>query len=144
MDMFMDKLVQKFTPQETTKANTSADAEDLKRMRNRVAEYNECLDRLQALLEENGATKEGGEFIAKIDASLHKECIKVYRNMQAVVVEESGKIQELEEEVAVTTSKILKKTNTMLGLAIAAFSMSVVSFGVAIFVVLQLFGIKLF
>lgn len=144
MDMFMDKLVQKFTPQETTKANTSADAEDLKRMRNRVAEYNECLDRLQALLEENGATKEGGEFIAKIDASLHKECIKVYRNMQAVVVEESGKIQEMEEEVAVTTSKILKKTNTMLGLAIVAFSMSVVSFGVAIFVVLQLFGIKLF
>ena len=56
----------------------------------------------------------------------------------------AGKIQELEEEVAVTTSKILKKTNTMLGLAIAAFSMSVVSFGVAIFVVLQLFGIKLF
>lgn len=140
----MDKLVQKFTPQETTKANTSADAEDLKRMRNRVAEYNDCLDRLQALLEENGATKEGGEFIAKIDASLHKECIKVYRNMQAVVVEESGKIQEMEEEVAVTTSKILKKTNTMLGLAIAAFSMSVVSFAVAIFVVLQLFGIKLF
>ncbi len=144
MDMFMDKLAQKFTAQEMIKANTAADAEELKKMRNRVAEYNECLDRLQTLLEENGATKDGGDLMAKVDASLHKECVKVYRNMQAVVVEESGKIQQLEEEVSKNTAKMLKKTNTMLGLAIAAFSMSVVSFVVAMYIVLQLFGIKLF
>lgn len=144
MDMFIDKLAQKFTPQEMIKANTAADAEELKKMRNRVAEYNECLDRLQTLLEENGATKDSGDLMAKVDASLHKECVKVYRNMQAVVVEESGKIQQLEEEVSQNTAKMLKKTNTMLGLAIAAFSMSVVSFVVAMYIVLQLFGIKLF
>ena len=47
MDMFMDKLAQKLTAQEIIKANTAADIEELNKLKNQIAEYNECLARLQ-------------------------------------------------------------------------------------------------
>ena len=52
MDMFMDKLAQKLTAQEMIKANTAADTEELNRLKSRVAAYNECLEKLQKLIDE--------------------------------------------------------------------------------------------
>ena len=46
MDMFMDKLAQKLTAQEIIKANTAADVEELNKLKNQIAEYNECLAKL--------------------------------------------------------------------------------------------------
>ena len=52
MDMFMDKLAQKLTAQEIIKANTAADVEELNRLKNQIAEYNECVTRLQKLIDD--------------------------------------------------------------------------------------------
>lgn len=66
MDMFMDKLAQKLTAQEIIKANTTAETEELNRLRNQIEEYDRCLERLQQLLDEGaeklqGGTSENGE-----------------------------------------------------------------------------------
>ncbi len=55
MDMFMDKLAQKLTAQDIIKANTAADVEELNRLKNQIAEYNECLVRLQKLIDDGSA-----------------------------------------------------------------------------------------
>lgn len=55
MDMFMDKLAQKLTAQEIIKANTAADIEELNRLKNQIAEYNECLAKLQKLIDDGAA-----------------------------------------------------------------------------------------
>lgn len=52
MDMFMDKLAQKLTAQEIIKANTAADVEELNKLKNQIAEYNECLGKLQKLIDD--------------------------------------------------------------------------------------------
>ena len=59
MDMFMDKLAQKLTAQEIIKANTAADVEELNKLKNQIAEYNECLAKLQKLIDD-GAGKLAG------------------------------------------------------------------------------------
>ena len=59
MDMFMDKLAQKLTAQEIIKANTAADVEELNKLKNQIAEYNECLAKLQKLID-YGAGKLAG------------------------------------------------------------------------------------
>ena len=167
MDTFMDKLAQKLTAQEMIRANTAAETEEMNRLKNRISEYNECLDRLQKLIA-SGVVKldeakvDGGEInrlvqesIAKIqemqndaqvmeelEASLnemkvmlegqlnekiensnenvHKECVKVYRNVQAVVVEESGKQTENIANVQADVKKLTGKVNAVLGISIAA------------------------
>ncbi len=147
MDMFMDKLAQKFAPQETNKS-TTADTEELKRMRNRVAEYNECLDRLQEMLAENGVQVDSAEvsekIAAKLDANIHRECVKVYRNVQAVVTDESDKLMLAIEEVNATCKKTAKRAGATLGLAIAAFTLSVISFLGVAWLLLLSWNIKLF
>ena len=191
MDMFMDKLAQKLTAQEIIKANAAADAEELDKLKNQIAEYNECLVKLQALIEDGTAKLEGArvdgdqinclveegigkiramqqdhtvqdqlkavykrlaEQIAGVDKSLqegmdkllqmeeesgdklnarlsaveeniHKECVKVYRNVQAVVVEENGKQKEEFEEIKTTGGKL----GVVLGVSVAALIFSLVS-----------------
>ena len=51
MDMFKDKLVHKMTAQEIIKANTEADTKELNKLKSQVAAYDECLTRLQKLIE---------------------------------------------------------------------------------------------
>ncbi len=191
MDMFMDKLAQKLTAQEIIKANAAADAEELGKLKNQIAEYNQCLEKLQALIEEGtvkleGARIDGGQInclveesigkirsmqqdhtaldqlkaaykrlaeqmtgvekslqegmdkllqleegsgdqldarLSAVEESIHKECVKVYRNVQAVVVEESGKQKEELAEVKTASGKL----GVVLGVSIAAFIFSLVS-----------------
>lgn len=47
MDTFMDKLAQKLTAQEMIKANSAADAEELRQLRGQIKEYNDCLAQMQ-------------------------------------------------------------------------------------------------
>lgn len=77
MDMFMDKLAQKMTAQEIIRANTTAETEELNKLRNQVAEYNECLARLQQLIEEGaeklkGPQVDGGELNRLVEESINK------------------------------------------------------------------------
>ena len=191
MDMFMDKLAQKLTAQEIIKANAAADAEELGKLKNQIAEYNECLEKLQALIEEGTAkleearadkdqisqlVEEGIEKIRSIqqdhtaldplkaaykrmteqitgmdkafqegleklmqqaegsddqldarlsavEEGIHKECVKVYRNVQAVVVEESRKQKEDLAEIKAAGSKL----GVVLGVSVTALIFSLVA-----------------
>jgi len=158
MDNFIDKLAQNFTAQEMIKANSQAEAEEMKRLQTQVAEYERILqemrklnykntelsEKLDLMIGDNAAKIEGmkiderkflallrdltdeqtrnrEEELAKKEAErleqeqaqekqkesdlkaitellddrfqrsddfAHKENVKVYRNVQAVVVEE--------------------------------------------------------
>ncbi len=249
MDIFMDKLAQKINAQEIIKANTTAEIQELNGLRSRVAEYNECLDRLQKLVDENAAGLKGAsrettaeikrlveESLAKIraiqqDASgleklggqigdmraqvdsvngqlgnvdgqlgdmkvqvdsingqlgsmsaqlgeakgelankleqlsvrleekpdenpgdgleerftaveenVHKECVKVYRNVQAVVVEESGKQGEALAEMSEKLNAMKGRLGIVLGISVAALVFSLAG---AVLQLLDLLGIGL-
>ena len=226
MDMFMDKLAQKLTAQEIIKANTAADVEELNKLKNQIAEYNECLSKLQKLIDDGftklsgfqagegetaraveegtGRTKalqesveglkrlmaqqqerleklensavqqtealtgqtslltEGvaarmealadrtetlstsvGEKIDQlcgqleaqassgleerlnlVEENVHKECVKVYRNVQAVMVEESGRQSEALSETKADMASVRGKLNAVLGVSVAAVVLS--------------------
>lgn len=200
MDIFMDKLAQRHNAQEIIRANTTAEAEELDKLRDRVAEYNECLDRLKGLVEENAAGLKGAagknveeinrlveeslvkireiqrdsaeleklraqlgdmngaisdkfdqlskqlegtaqqlketaaensddklsEKFAATDENVHKECVKVYRNVQAVIMEENEKHVETLKEVSGQLNAMKGKFGAVLGISIAALIVSLV------------------
>lgn len=180
MDSFMDKLAQKLTAQEMIRANSAADAEEMKKLKSQIKEYRDILDRLQQMVDEGSAKlhqmqavssdneelqtaleqlKQSVEIkvnrlnenldqmdesiglqlssmsenwnqleqtingkIVAVGDNVHKECVKVYRNVQAVVVEENGK----QTENIVEAVKGLKgKLGAVLGVSIAALILSV-------------------
>lgn len=237
MDMFMDKLAQKLTAQEIIKANTAADVEELNKLKNQIAEYNECLAKLRKLIddgagklagiraeeselarlveESSGRTKalqqdvgnlqektqqqqerfdkmeksvtvrmealsastadqlktlaeqaealsvssanqlealasqtevlsatvgakidqlcgqleaqaSGGlsERLDQVEENVHKECVKVYRNVQAVMVEESGKQSEALDGTKSDVASLKGKLGAVLGVSVAAAILS--------------------
>lgn len=199
MDMFMDKLAQRLNAQEIIKANTTAETEELNKLRSRVVEYNECLDKLNALVESSSAklegaqvdnrelqnlvgeiyssvvalqnlTEENAEDIGDITESLegvlkeslekiaamqqgveaivassgdnvHKECVKVYRNVQAVVVEEGAKQAENLELVTAKVNAVKSKASAALGFSIVTFVLVLCSVAMQ---VLEFLNISLF
>ena len=210
MDMFMDKLAQKLTAQEIIHANTAADVEELNKLKNQIAEYNECLTKLQKLIDDgflklsnaqtedekaNQTIKESIseiknmqkkveafsqnlgqfqeqlvsvdksvawqlEFMSKtmgekfdqlcgqleaqasgrmsdrldiIEENMHKECVKVYRNVQAVMVEENGKQNETLGETKTSVTGVKSKLGAIMGISVTAMLLSLIS------VLLQIF-----
>lgn len=142
MDNFIDKLAQKFTAGEVIRANQAAEEQELRKLRQQVEEYENCLKEMRKLQLRNTETTEGmkqlleesragldsltkeslkkieqvravsssekqeekltellklleknqkeiEEWFKKADDFLHKENVKVYRNVQAVITEES-------------------------------------------------------
>lgn len=234
MDMFMDKLAQKLTAQEIIKANTAADVEELNKLKNQIAEYNECLSKMQKLIDdgfvrlsgirtgeeetaqameamtqklealqqdveglrkvtevqqerldridksaalqmeslggqvkslnaglgtrlealagqtENVSTCVGekidqlcgqleaqasgglSERLDLMEENVHKECVKVYRNVQAVMVEESGKQGEALSEAKTAVMSVRGKLGAVLGISVAAAVISLVSLALQI------------
>ena len=202
MDNFMDKLVQKLNSQEVIKANSQAEAAELKRLQEQIEAYEECLAEIKEVNQKNEEllgqaqeiegksrehfeqakeqtekldmlcgklhqlVEEGIEKIAAIpemdeeerkrqnaetrgaieeirtvleenqsrlsslfaesDEFVHKENVKVYRNVQAVIVDEiKGQTNQLvaEQEVCREQSAGLKKllvVTILLSLANAA------------------------
>ena len=199
MDMFMDKLAQRLNAQEIIKANTTAETEELNNLRSRVTEYNECLDKLSALIESSTAKLDGAqvdnsdvkavaesiqssveavkaiaegnaddieaiaqdvetllkESLEKIESmrqgvetivassgdNVHKECVKVYRNVQAVVVEEGSKQAESLELVSAKVNSVRGKAGAALGISIATLVLVLCN---VVMQILQLLNVKLF
>ena len=163
MDNFMDKLAQKWNAGELIKANSAAEAMELRRLQEQVAEYEtilqemrklnlknaeltessrelvnhgvgeirkllvdtkrdnnieetltkmeEQLQQLQALLSNENDQKEVADIIAaRTEDFVHKENVKVYRNVQAVVVD-NLKLQT--EELKQENEKFSKKIKGM-------------------------------
>lgn len=183
MDTFIDKLAQKLTAQEMIKANAAADAAELKRIRNQVAQYEAALQEIREACrmnaEASGAVRQvteealeklvsadrenAGKVQMLIDTSLekirklqleeqdllrleeqmearleeqmeklrsnlnplfveltdhvHKENVKVYRNVQAVVVEEAAKSGE---NMAKAVRSLSGKLSAVLGVSVMA------------------------
>lgn len=208
MDMFMDKLAQKLTAQEIIRANSAADTEELNRLRNQIAEYNDCLTKLQKLIDEgiekfqafqmgsseldgmmednigkvsaalrqdvselterleeldmklgtsnepvlNALTgleksleeklqqfdsklgeQDDGQLAEKlnvVDENVHKECVKVYRNVQAVILAEGEKQREAISDSIFGATGIGKKVRTVLTVSVLALIIS--SLGIAL------------
>ena len=136
MDTFMDKLAQKFTAQEMIKANSAAEAAELQRVREQVKKYNDCLQEMKQVNDDTQATlvqiKEtlaaGVEQFKNAEIPLegmsndimdfvHKENVKVYRNVQAVVVEE---LKKQNEELSAKLETMYKTQRTTRNVAVSA------------------------
>ena len=186
MDNFMDKLAQKFNAQEVIKANSQAEAAEMKKLQLQVAEYEKILqemrklnyknselsDKIDGLVGENANKIQGlqeeetkllsilrnltdeqtrmrEEEFAKKEAEraeetkrteeqkqqlveleerfkqsndfVHKENVKVYRNVQAVVVDE---LKNQTEALMQENQKLAKKWNIVLVFSILAMVFS--------------------
>lgn len=238
MDMFMDKLAQRLNAQEIIKANTAADTEELNRLKNQLAQYEECLSKLRQLVDEGGEglrvlSKESAAEISRLaeesisrmqqfqadtavadgisalaeqldnmstvldgvnagiekldqvsgqvdavnnrldgvqeavsakvdqllsgmenkadngleerlnalDENVHKECVKVYRNVQAVIVEEGEKQAKTLSEIMGKVNSSRGKLGAVLGISIAALVFSIAG---VVLSFLQLANWKLF
>ena len=182
MDNFMDKLAQKFNAQEVIKANSQAEAAEMKKLQLQVAEYEKILqemrklnyknselsDKIDGLVGENANKIQGlqeeetkllsvlrnltdeqtrmrEEELARKEAEraeetkkteeqkqqlveleerfkqsndfVHKENVKVYRNVQAVVVDE---LKNQTEALMQENQKLGKKLNAVLIVSIFA------------------------
>ena len=119
MDNFMNKLSQRISAQDTIKANFMADTAVKEALKKQLAEYDAVLQSvrnlylkqeensevfalLAAKLEDMGGDasekqallKEIKDCINRSDEFTHKECVKVYRNVQALLDEQNNKFTE--------------------------------------------------
>lgn len=157
MDTFIDKLAQKFTAQEIIKANTAAEAAELQLTREQVKKY-------EASMQENKqAAQAVKEAIAQLEQTVsvgvdhlvagntlleeqitdfvHKENVKVYRNVQAAVVDELNKqTEELKHQLEL----ISHKNKVVTGVAVAALIFSFLSTAALVYLVLVSLGIIVF
>lgn len=153
MDTFMDKIAQKFNAQEMIKANAEAEEKELKRLKAQLSEYDariqeisklnlknlEIADQLKAMMDGNA------EKDAQTVENVHKECVKVYRNVQAVVDQgfqnqadlvstQSERLAAQNEQLIVENTKIRKKIGTLKAFAIITMLLTI---GNIAFAVLQ-------
>lgn len=208
MDNFMDKLAQKVNAQEMIKANSQAEAAEMKRLQMQVAEYEKILqemrklnyknaelsDKMEAMIGDNAGKIEGmkedehrlvtalrdltdeqtrnreaelgkkesetlerelaetekyknqirdiAELLEKkfanSDDFVHKENVKVYRNVQAVVVDET---KRQAEEAQTQYQKLDKKVNRVMIFSILSMAASVISI---LLMIINMLNIKLF
>lgn len=193
MDNFMDKLAQKFNAQEVIKANSQAEATEMKKLQLQVAEYEKILqemrklnyknselsDKIDSLVGENANKIQGlqeeetrllsvlrnltdeqirtreeelaeeskkseeqkqrfaelEERFKQANEFVHKENVKVYRNVQAVVVDE---LKNQTETLLKENQKLRSKLNVVL-----VFSIFAVLFSAASMVLQLLSDLKL-
>lgn len=214
MDNFMDKLAQKLNAQEVIKANSQAEAAELKRLQVQVEEYEECLaeikevnrknqqllgqvqaaeeksrkhfeqaeerikqadalyERLQQLVEdgigriaaipeadEEARRKELAETLGAIeeirtsmeenqsrlsamfaesDEFVHKENVKVYRNVQAVIVDE---IKNQTSLLVAERQEDREKSAGLKGLVMATLLLTLINAAMLVVQLLTTFGI---
>lgn len=79
----------------------------------------EKVDQLGGLTEEQLVEK-----LNAVEENVHKECVKVYRNVQAVVTEESGRQGEALKEAGEETKAVKGRLGRILGFSIAAAAVS--------------------
>ena len=153
MDTFMDKIAQKFNAQEMIKANAEAEEKELKRLKAQLSEYDariqeisklnlknlEIADQLKAMMDGNAGKD------AQTVENVHKECVKVYRNVQAVVDQgfqnqadlvstQAERLAAQNEQLIVENTKIRKKIGTLKVFAIITMLLTI---GNIAFAVLQ-------
>lgn len=157
MDTFIDKLAQKFTAQEIIKANAAAEAAELQRTR-------ETAKHCESYIKENKlAVEDAKEAVAMLEQTVntgmerlsvdnvqlentitdfvHKENVKVYRNVQAAMVDELAKQTE---ELSSKLEGLSRKNKALMGIALTSMIASLLSVGALIYLVLCSLGILTF
>ena len=81
------------------------------------------IDQLCGQLEAQ-ATGGLSERLDQVEENVHKECVKVYRNVQAVMVEESGKQNEAMDGAKADVEAVKGKLGAVLGVSVAAAVLS--------------------
>lgn len=104
MDNFISKLSQKISGQDTIKANFMAEAEEKEQMKKQLEEYATLLESMRELyVKQEASIAELKEVTGRSDEFTHKECVKVYRNVQALLEKQDAL---LEEQTAKLAAKI--------------------------------------
>lgn len=91
----------------------------------------EKLSRLDSKHDED-ETESLQDKLLPITETVHKECVKVYRNVQAVILEESGKQAESLGNVNTGVQRVGKKLTKVFGISLAALLVSLVSAAIQI------------
>lgn len=204
MDNFMDKLAQKFNAQEMIKANSQAEAAEMKKLQLQVAEYEKILqemrklnyknaeltEKIDGLVGENAGKLQGlqedeqkllnllrdlteeqtrnreeefsrkeeekqeavagaqtqskeivsctQELFARSEDFVHKENVKVYRNVQAVIVEE---LKKQTDTLCQENDRLASRMNVVMAFSLITMLLAVASLIVQILTGLD---IKLF
>ncbi len=204
MDNFMDKLAQKFNAQEMIKANSQAEAAEMKKLQLQVAEYEKILqemrklnyknaeltEKIDGLVGENAGKLQGlqedeqkllnllrdlteeqtrnreeefsrkeeekqeavagaqiqskeivsrtQELFARSEDFVHKENVKVYRNVQAVIVEE---LKKQTDTLCQENDRLASRMNVVMAFSLITMLLAVASLIVQILTGLN---IKLF
>ena len=117
MENFMDKLAEKFSPQDIIKANSQAEMAEAQRikkeaehyrreieeLRKHAAEYSQQLEQLEELMETSrDYSEEFDKIVNKMDESdtkTHDVGVQIYRNVQAIVDKNREKVEEEINEV---------------------------------------------
>ena len=111
MDTFMDRLTQRLTAQEMIRANTAADTEEMNKLKAQVAEYNQCLEQLRKLLDEEiqklKNTQVNGENINR----LTEEAIAKIRAIQ----QDSTGSREIQKQLSEQLNSLERQTGNTLG-----------------------------
>lgn len=96
MDNFIDKLAQKFTAGEVIKANSVAEERELKRLRQQVAEYENCLQEMRKVQMINTQTAQ----------NLHDLMVESAENLRSLTKESTDSFQNLTKESTDTVQKV--------------------------------------
>ena len=159
MDSFMDKIAGKLQSSEVIKANSEAEAKQLDAYKERVAELEKTVAEMRRLnlkcVEINEATtqlvqgaiekidaikaEEGGvskEDLDKLSEEIHKDGVRVYRNVQASLVEE---LKQQTEALAIQHAHIEKKLKGVKPVMIVMLVLSSISFAMFVAAAIYLF-----
>lgn len=100
MDSFITRISQKINPQESIKANLMADAKEKEQMKNQLDEYAALLENMRDLYaKQEASVGELKDLAARSDEFTHKECVKVYRNVQALLDKQDALLKEETEKI---------------------------------------------
>lgn len=108
IDRMVEAGIQKIEQMQT---NTGLSQE----VKESLEEFKTSLEELKASLEEWKTTQD--EKLNHVTEDVHKECVKVYRNVQAVVVEENGKQTE---SITAAVNGVKGKLGAILGVSIVS------------------------
>ena len=94
--------------------NAKVDGKEIDRL------VQESIEKIEQIQQQQNTEELQNALVDRISAAeenTHKECVKVYRNVQAVVVEENGKQTD---SIAEAVNSVKGKLNAVLGISIAA------------------------
>ena len=109
MDNFIDKLAQKFTAGEVIRANQAAEEQELRRLRQQVAEYENCLQEMRKLQLLNTETAESMKQLQACNTEA-AESMRQLQSCNTETAESMRQLQACNAETAESLKQLLEKS----------------------------------